>query len=101
MCSLVLKEVSNSSGCNGLNKRLIDGGFEVEIGVYCLYARELYMQRERVLLCYGQYTNLELREHYVFILGDNPNDKIYIYLDHDMLTAKQWESLYFQWDSKP
>lgn len=61
------------------------------------------MQGEQVLLCYGQYTNLELLEHYGFILSDNPNDKIYIDLDHDMSTVKQWERnhLYLQWDGKP
>jgi len=53
-----IKEVCDSSGCNGLNKRLTDGGFEAEVGAYCLYARERYMQGEQVLLCYGQYTNL-------------------------------------------
>lgn len=98
-----IKEVSESSGCNGLNKRLTDGGFEADVGAYCLYARERYMQGEQVLLCYGQYTNLELLEHYGFILSDNPNDKIYIDLDVDMSTVKQWERnhLYLQWDGKP
>lgn len=98
-----IKEASDSGGCNGLNKRLTDGGFEAGVGAYCLYAREQYMQGEQVFLCYGQYTNLELLEHYGFLLSDNPNDKIYIDLDDDMLTQRHWERnhLYLQWDGKP
>jgi hypothetical protein len=32
----------------------------------------------QVLLCYGTYTNLELLEHYGFLLPFNPNDKVHI-----------------------
>lgn len=34
----------------------------------------------QVLLCYGTYTNLELLEHYGFLLPFNPNDKVHINL---------------------
>lgn len=35
----------------------------------------------QVLLCYGLYTNLELLEHYGFILPQNPNDKVFLRLE--------------------
>jgi len=34
----------------------------------------------QVLLCYGTYTNLELLEHYGFLLPYNPNDKVHMRL---------------------
>lgn len=34
----------------------------------------------QVLLCYGTYTNLELLEHYGFLLPFNPNDKVQVSL---------------------
>ena len=45
---------------------------------YCIYARTDYQPGEEIFLCYGRYTNLELLEHYGFVLqGEdhvNPHD---------------------------
>lgn len=96
-------KMPKNSGGNGFTERLIDGGYEAEQGAYCFYARKRYLRGEQVLLCYGVYTNLELLEHYGFVLEHNPNDKIYINLDADMVTSRYWEKnhLYLQWDGKP
>jgi len=37
-----------------------------------------------VLLCYGTYTNLELLEHYGFLLNENSNDKVFIPLEPEI-----------------
>ncbi|EFJ07907.1 hypothetical protein SELMODRAFT_429412 [Selaginella moellendorffii] len=58
--------------------RLTDGGYETSISSYCFYARRSYKNGQQALICYGQYTNLELLEHYGFLLPDNPCDVIYI-----------------------
>ncbi|CAN6464108.1 unnamed protein product [Victoria cruziana] len=58
--------------------RLTDGGYEEDTNAYCFYARQSYSRGEQVLLCYGTYSNLELLEHYGFLLRDNPNDKVLI-----------------------
>ncbi|XP_006657681.2 protein SET DOMAIN GROUP 40 [Oryza brachyantha] len=77
------------------SERLTDGGYE-DVNEYCLYARKRYRKGEQVLLAYGAYTNLELLEHYGFLLGENPNEKIYIPLDLDLCTIGTWprDSLY-------
>ncbi|KAL5197144.1 hypothetical protein ABZP36_000656 [Zizania latifolia] len=77
------------------SERLTDGGYE-DVNGYCLYARKSYRKGEQVLLAYGTYTNLELLEHYGFLLGENPNEKIYIPLDLDLCTIGTWprDSLY-------
>ncbi|XP_057851489.2 protein SET DOMAIN GROUP 40 isoform X2 [Cryptomeria japonica] len=95
-------EIENK-GWNDFNGRLTDGGYEAELDAYCFYAQKRYLQGEQVFLCYGVYTNLELLEHYGFVLKDNPNDKIYIDLDENMLTSRLWEKnhLYLQCDGKP
>lgn len=59
-----------------LKDRLRDGGYEPEHQAFCFYARQAYTDGQQVLLCYGQYTNLELLEHYGFLLPDNPNDTV-------------------------
>ncbi|KAF2325705.1 hypothetical protein GH714_033360 [Hevea brasiliensis] len=56
-------------------QRLTDGRFDEDFGAYCFYARNKYKKGEQVLLSYGTYTNLELLEHYGFLLKENPNDK--------------------------
>ncbi|KAG0553355.1 hypothetical protein M758_12G005100 [Ceratodon purpureus] len=61
-----------------IRDRLRDGGFEHDRAEYCFYARQDYQEGQQVLLCYGTYTNLELLEHYGFLLPFNPNDKIHI-----------------------
>ncbi|KAK4274979.1 hypothetical protein QN277_018130 [Acacia crassicarpa] len=85
------------------SQRLTDGGFEEDVNSYCFYARENYKQGEQVLLCYGLYTNLELLEHYGFLLQENPNDKIFIPLESAVYSSSSWpkESLYICHDGKP
>ncbi|KAI5069570.1 hypothetical protein GOP47_0015871, partial [Adiantum capillus-veneris] len=62
--------------------RLTDGGYDMNSCSYCFYAREDYKKGDQVLLCYGLYTNLELLEHYGFILPCNPNDKVFVRLEN-------------------
>lgn len=63
-----------------ITDRLTDGGYDATTRAYCFYAREDYKKGDQVLLCYGLYTNLELLEHYGFILPQNPNDMVSIRL---------------------
>lgn len=53
-----------------------DGYLDTETNEYCIYARKDYITGEEIFLCYGRYTNLELLEHYGFVLGaeQNPHD---------------------------
>ncbi|KAD0812907.1 hypothetical protein R6Q59_007983 [Mikania micrantha] len=83
--------------------RLTDGVFEEESAAYCFYARTNYKKGDQVLLSYGTYTNLELLEHYGFILNINPNDKAYVPLPSDLYSLCSWpfDSLYIQQNGKP
>ncbi|KAK9062131.1 hypothetical protein SSX86_019316 [Deinandra increscens subsp. villosa] len=83
--------------------RLTDGVFEEEYAAYCFYARRNYKKGEQVLLSYGTYTNLELLEHYGFILNENPNDKAYVPLPSDLYSLCSWplDSLYVHQNGKP
>ncbi|KAF6174603.1 hypothetical protein GIB67_006255 [Kingdonia uniflora] len=55
-----------------------------------------------VLLSYGMYTNLELLEHYGFLLNDNSNEKLFIQLKSDIISnSYSKDSLYIQQDGKP
>lgn len=84
--------------------RLTDGGYDEAKNSYCFYARKRYMKGEQVLLCYGTYTNLELLEHYGFLLASNPNEKSFIPLDPSMQQVSHcWpnESLYIHQDGTP
>ncbi|CAL9230627.1 unnamed protein product [Arabidopsis halleri] len=86
------------------SERLTDGGFEEDVNAYCLYARRNYQLGEQVLLCYGTYTNLELLEHYGFMLEENSNDKVFIPLETSLFSlASSWpkDSLYIHQDGKP
>lgn len=58
---------------------------------------------KQVLLSYGMYTNLELLEHYGFLLNENPNDKAFIPLEGDMYSLCPWpqELLYINQHGKP
>lgn len=58
---------------------------------------------KQVLLSYGMYTNLELLEHYGFLLDANPNDKAFIPLEPDIYSLCSWskELLYIGRDGKP
>ncbi|XP_050226378.1 protein SET DOMAIN GROUP 40 isoform X2 [Mercurialis annua] len=84
-------------------ERFIDAGFNEDIGAYCFYARQNYKRGEQVLLSYGTYTNLELLEHYGFVLNENPNDKVFIPLELTMYSSNSWprESMYIHQDGKP
>ncbi|OMO88849.1 hypothetical protein COLO4_20051 [Corchorus olitorius] len=78
------------------SQRLTDGAFEEGASAYCFYARKNYEKGEQVLLGYGTYTNLELLEHYGFLLDDNPNEKVFIPLEHDIHSSSSWpEDLLF------
>ncbi|ESW13964.1 hypothetical protein PHAVU_008G241400 [Phaseolus vulgaris] len=85
------------------SQRLTDGGFEENVNAYCFYARAHYKKGDQVLLCYGTYTNLELLEHYGFLLQENPNDKVFIPLDPAVYFSTSWsmESLYIHHNGKP
>ncbi|KQK16331.1 protein SET DOMAIN GROUP 40 isoform X1 [Brachypodium distachyon] len=84
------------------SERLSDGGYE-DSEAYCLYARKCYTKGEQVLLGYGTYTNLELLEHYGFLLAENPNEKTYIQLDLDLYSVGTWptDSLYIHPSGNP
>ncbi|KAJ0042589.1 hypothetical protein Pint_18310 [Pistacia integerrima] len=84
-------------------QRLTDGWFEEEANAYCFYARQSYEKGEQVLLSYGTYTNLELLEHYGFLLDENPNDKFFIPLDTGIYSSGSWpkESQYIHQNGKP
>ncbi|XP_047314922.1 protein SET DOMAIN GROUP 40 [Impatiens glandulifera] len=71
-------------------QRLTDGGYAEDIASYCFYARRNYEKGEQVLLGYGTYTNLELLEHYGFLLDNNPNDKVYIPIDSEIYSLCPW-----------
>ncbi|XP_062188109.1 protein SET DOMAIN GROUP 40-like [Phragmites australis] len=98
-------EVMNCQQKNKMSdssKRLTDGGYEDANG-YCFYARKKYRKGEQVLLGYGTYTNLELLEHYGFILDENPNEKTFIQLDLDICSVGTWpkDSMYIQPNGHP
>ncbi|KAL6993295.1 hypothetical protein U1Q18_011410 [Sarracenia purpurea var. burkii] len=100
--------------------RLIDGGYEDDVSAYCFYARRNYKKGEQValhicvssaghtginlvLLSYGTYTNLELLEHYGFLLNKNLNDKAFIPLEPEIYSSCSWpkDALYIHQDGKP
>ncbi|XP_066399985.1 protein SET DOMAIN GROUP 40-like isoform X2 [Miscanthus floridulus] len=98
-------ELTNCQQKNELNnssERLTDGGYE-DSNAYCLYARKKYKKGEQVLLGYGTYTNLELLEHYGFLLGENPNEKTFIELDLDICSVGTWpkDSMYIHRNGHP
>lgn len=53
-----------------------DGRFDGDSKAYKLHARRRYSAGDQVFLCYGTHTNLELLEHYGFVLPAtlNPHD---------------------------
>ena len=54
-----------------------DGAWDEASGEYRFHARRAYRAGDQIMLCYGRYTNLELLEHYGFLLPPvpgNPND---------------------------
>ncbi|KAL7192730.1 hypothetical protein ACSBR2_024531 [Camellia fascicularis] len=83
--------------------RLTDGGYEDDVSAYCFYARRNYKKGEQVLLSYGTYTNLELLEHYGFLLDKNPNDKAFVPLEPEIYSSCSWpkDSLYIHPNGKP
>ncbi|GMY12779.1 protein SET DOMAIN GROUP 40 [Fagus crenata] len=84
-------------------QRLTDAGFDEAVAAYCFYARQDYKKGQQVLLCYGTYTNLELLEHYGFLLNENPNDKVFIPLEPEIYSSSSWpkELLYIHQNGKP
>ncbi|KAL0912839.1 hypothetical protein M5K25_016248 [Dendrobium thyrsiflorum] len=84
-------------------QRLTDGGYEESSVLYCFYAKRNYKKGEQVLLSYGTYSNLDLLEHYGFILSTNPNDKAFLQLVIDVNISNTWtkDLLYIQPDGKP
>ncbi|XP_078448462.1 SET domain group 40 [Wolffia australiana] len=86
------------------SQRLTDGGYDEIEAAYCFYARKSYRKGEQVLLCYGSYTNLELLEHYGFLLGSkNPSDKAFIPVESSIRCSSQWQSdaVYVHGDGRP
>ncbi|GMH11287.1 hypothetical protein Nepgr_013128 [Nepenthes gracilis] len=83
--------------------RLTDGGYEEILAAYCFYARKNYRKGEQVLLSYGTYTNLELLEHYGFLLSENQNDKVFIPLGPDIFVSGKWpaNSLFIHQNGRP
>lgn len=53
-----------------------DGVYNKDTAEYHLFARSDYLPGEQVFMCYGAHTNLQLLEHYGFVLGDNPHDML-------------------------
>ncbi|KAK4430486.1 protein SET DOMAIN GROUP 40 [Sesamum alatum] len=83
--------------------RLTDAGYDEGVASYCFYAKRNYGKADQVLLSYGTYTNLELLEHYGFLLQENPNDKAFISLEPEMYSLCSWpkESIYISEDGMP
>ncbi|XP_031093726.1 protein SET DOMAIN GROUP 40 [Ipomoea triloba] len=96
-------ENSEDQLSSGNGSRLIDAGFEEDLTAYCFYARRNYRKGEQVLLSYGTYTNLELLEHYGFLLPKNPNDKVFIPMEPDMYQLSSWSNdlIYIHENGKP
>ncbi|KAG2710849.1 hypothetical protein I3760_04G048200 [Carya illinoinensis] len=94
---------SNVEVLDAHDLRLTDGAYEEDVAAYCFYARQNYLKGEQVLLCYGTYTNLELLEHYGFLLNENPNDKVFIPLEPEIYSSCSWpkELLYIHQNGKP
>lgn len=95
--------VSTGEPFDAHDQRLTDGGYQEDVAAYCFYARQNYRQGEQVLLCYGTYTNLELLEHYGFLLNENPNDKVFIPLEPEIYSSSSWpkDSLYIHQNGRP
>lgn len=64
---------------------------------------EILLPFLQVLLSYGTYTNLELLEHYGFLLDENPNDKVFIPLEPEVYASSSWlkDSMYIHQNGKP
>ncbi|KAL4551716.1 hypothetical protein Ndes2526B_g05984 [Nannochloris sp. 'desiccata'] len=70
-CDATTASLTTPSGSGG------DGCLNTETNEYCIYVRKDYSPGEEIFLCYGRYTNLELLEHYGFVLlgaDQNPHD---------------------------
>ena len=50
-----------------------DGHYDPKDEMYRLVSRRSYKPGDQVFLCYGRHTNLELLEHYGFMLDNNPH----------------------------
>ncbi|KAG2501249.1 hypothetical protein HYH03_001056 [Edaphochlamys debaryana] len=65
------RPAADAEGCSSIAG---DGSWDEQGQAYCIFARRRYRAGEQVMLCYGRHTNLELLEHYGFVLDDNPHD---------------------------
>lgn len=97
------EELLGSDDLTAQLQRLTDGGYEDDVAAYCFYAKKNYNIGEQVLLSYGTYTNVELLEHYGFLLNENQNDKVFISLENDIYSSSSWpkDSLYIHQNGKP
>ncbi|KAK9811842.1 hypothetical protein WJX72_011071 [[Myrmecia] bisecta] len=86
-----------------------DGGYDPDSQVYRLHARRRYQGGEQVFLCYGKHTNLELLEHYGFLLPEtNPHDTALIAASHFhkgdkpvLSEAHAAAACFLHWDGRP
>ncbi|XP_020575094.1 protein SET DOMAIN GROUP 40 isoform X2 [Phalaenopsis equestris] len=76
---------------------------EMKLKLKFLSFRSWLWASATVLLSYGTYSNLDLLEHYGFLLSSNPNDKAFLHLDIDSNISDAWSKdlLYIQPDGKP
>ena len=73
--------VEDPSGSREVQQSKVgDGHFDEADAVYRLVSRRRYEAGDQVFLCYGRHTNLELLEHYGFMLDDNPHGAFCLYL---------------------
>eukprot|EP00892_Ulva_mutabilis_P005124 jgi/Ulvmu1/2984/UM015_0024.1 len=52
------------------------GCFDEAAGEYVVTAGRPYTCGQQVFLCYGSYTNMQLLQHYGFLLPENPHDEV-------------------------
>lgn len=86
-----------------------DGAFNEDADAYEIYARCAYSKGEEVFLCYGRHTNLELVEHYGFVLENNKHDYAVMHADsfpahvkaQGVLEQLDPESIHVTWDGNP
>jgi len=67
-----------------------DGFFDPSAKTYKIFTHVSYARGQQVFLCYGAHTNLELLEHYGFLLQDNPHDTVL--LPPELLCSEERQS---------
>eukprot|EP00890_Picochlorum_soloecismus_P001074 jgi/Picsp_1/1968/NSC_05434-R1_set domain protein len=73
---------SNISNHSTVEKICGFGGYSSDTECYDLVAKQHYVSKEQVFLCYGRYNNLDLLKLYGFILDNNPHDVAFIPLEN-------------------